>query len=85
LQRACFWGTPSLCRHGPLTFTAKHHQQFRRARGSGIEVNVKDNELTHVRAGMTATVNIDTRCQRQFSDAVTVLFGRATAIAASAQ
>jgi multidrug resistance efflux pump len=73
----------SLGRHSPLPFPGKHHHQFRRARGSGIEVNPKDTELTHVRAGMIATVNIDTGRQRQFSDVVTVLFGRTTAIAAN--
>lgn len=38
-----------------------------------------------LRAGMTATVNIDTGRQRQISDVVTMLFGRTTAIAANAQ
>jgi membrane fusion protein, multidrug efflux system len=46
--------------------------------------------LTHrgeapLRAGMTATVNIDNGRQRHYSDIVTALFGRTSAIAASAQ
>jgi membrane fusion protein, multidrug efflux system len=38
-----------------------------------------------LRAGMTATVNIDNGRQRHYADIVTALFGRTTAIAASAQ
>jgi membrane fusion protein, multidrug efflux system len=38
-----------------------------------------------LRAGMTATVNIDNGRQRRYADIVTALFGRTTAIAASAQ
>ena len=38
-----------------------------------------------LRAGMTATVNIDNGRQRHYADIVPTLLGRTTAVAASAQ
>jgi hypothetical protein len=47
--------------------------------------NLKEIEPTHVCAGVTATVNIDTERQRHFSDVVLVLFEYTATIAVGTQ